>query len=301
MTEFSDVAALAENRLAYATGQKFAAIIGETPSKGARSPLLWNAAFKAHGIHAEMLPIDIQSGNLERLLMILDCNPDFLGGAVAIPHKESVARWMKGRLRPDVEGIGAVNCLFRDKDGCLTATNTDGEGALVAFERRFGAVAGKSVLLLGLGGAGKAVAAYFRRALGTDGRLRIGGRSEAARRYAEELKYEWIPWPELATVLPTTDVLVNCTSVGTGETAGETPVSASALSLLPRHAAVYDVIYQPTPSRLLALAAKRGLLVLDGTDMNLEQAVLAYSYAAPQPRGSAATRAAMESAKRLMA
>jgi len=300
MTHFADIVALAENPLTYPDERNFAAILGASPSKGARSPILWNTAFKAHGSDAEMLPIDIPRDRLDELLAALNANPNFLGGAVAVPYKESVARWLKNRLTSEALVIGAVNCLFREGTGHLKGANTDGEGALVSFEREFGKIAEKSVLLLGPGGAGKAVAAFVRQAIGTNGRLRIAGRSETGRRYAEQLKCDWIKWSEVAAALPTTEVLINCTSVGTGVTAGQTPISEKDLSLLPSHAVVFDIIYQPAPSTLLTLAAKRGLMVLDGTEMNLEQAVLAYGYAAAQPRGTETTRAAMEEAKRLL-
>lgn len=300
MTAFSDIAALAGNALTYAEGRSFAAIIGTAPSKGARSPMLWNAAFKAQGIDAEMLPIDIPSEKLEQLLTVLDANPHFLGGAVAVPHKESVAQWLKERLPLQVKAIGAVNCLFRNEAGRLAGTNTDGEGALLSFESHFGKVEGKSVLLLGPGGAGKAVAVFVRQAIGTNGQLRIAGRSETGRQYAEQLKCDWIKWSEVTAALSTTEVLINCTSVGAAAAAGQTPVSKENLSLLPRHAVVFDVIYDPSPSALLSLAVSCGLQVLDGSEMNLAQAVLAYGYAAAQPKGRDVTCKAMEQAKQMI-
>ena len=297
MTDFAGVVALADNPLAYLDGRRFAAILGASPSKGARSPGLWNAAFAAHGVDAEMIAIDVPEERLERLLAILDDNPWFLGGAVAVPHKEAVARWLGARVASEAAPIGAVNCLFRDSSGRLVGTNTDGEGALVSFENRFGPAAGRTILMMGPGGAGKAVAAFFRRAVDPNGRLSIAGRSQGGRRYAERLECEWMEWRDLAAALPGVDVLINCTSVGSGATAGESPVAAELLAQLPDRALVFDIIYQPSPSTLLILAARRGLSVLDGGAMNLEQAVLAYGYAAPQPGGQEATRTAMEQKK----
>jgi len=298
MTTFVDVAALADNALTYREGRKFAAILGANPSKGARSPVLWNAAFLAHGVDGEMLPIDVSDERLARLLTALDKNPHFLGGAIAMPHKEAVARWLGDRVRAEAADIGAVNCLFRSGDGRLAGTNTDGEGALRSFEDRFGKVAGKRVLLLGLGGAGKAVAAFFRRAVDPGGRLTLCSRSTAGEAVATRLSAAWHPWAEIPSVLPSTDVVVNCTSVGAGALVGSSPVAAEELARLPDTAQVFDIIYQPSPSALLSQAEARGLPVLDGTAMNLEQAVLAYGYAAPAPKGVAATRLAMEEAKK---
>ena len=293
MTSFAQVAALADNPLTYAEGRSFAAILGAKPSRGARSPALWNAAFKAHGVDAEMLPIDVPAERLKRLLSALDDNPCFLGGAVAVPHKELVAQCLATRVAPGAAAIGAVNCLFRDDSGRLVGTNTDGEAALVSFARRFGDVAGRSILLMGPGGAGKAVAAFFRRAVGPHGRLFVSGRSQGGRDYAERLECEWVAWRHLAAALPMVDVLINCTSVGSGATAGESPVAAAAVAQLPDRAIVFDINYQPSPSALLRLAAQRGLPIFDGAAMNLQQAVLAYGHAAPEPGGPEVTGMAM--------
>ncbi len=297
MTRFAGVAALADNPLSYAEDRGFAAIVGASPSRGARSPALWNAAFRTHGVDAAMLPIDVPADRLERLLVTLDDNPRFLGGAVAVPHKELVARCLGTRMTPEAAAIGAVNCLFRDGSGRLVGTNTDGEAALVSLDRHCGPLAGRSILLMGPGGAGKAVAAFVRGAVEPNGRLFVAGRSEKGRQYAERLGCEWVEWRNLAAALQVVDVLINCTSIGSGATVGESPVPAGSLAQLPGGAQVFDIIYEPSPSALLMLAAGRGLTVLDGAAMNLEQAVLAYGHAAPQPKGANATRTAMEQEK----
>ena len=80
---------------------------------------------------------------------------------MTIPHKEAVFKWLKGRLTYSSKKIGAVNCLFRDKNGTLKGTNTDGEAALESFKKKFGNIKNKKILLIGPGGAGKAVASYF--------------------------------------------------------------------------------------------------------------------------------------------
>jgi shikimate dehydrogenase len=298
MTGVADIAALIDNPLTHAEGRRFAAILGASPSRGARSPALWNAAFAAHEIDAVMVPLDVPRERVGAVLSALDDNPCFMGGAVAAPHKEAVAAWLGPRVTPEASAIGAVNCLYRDESGRLMGTNTDGEGALASFQARFGPVAGRSVLLMGPGGAGKAVAVFFRRAAGAAGRLSIAGRSPLGRQYADRLGCDWVEWPDVPAGLADADVLINCTSVGSASRAGASPVTADALAYLPDRAVVFDIIYDPSPTPLLALAAGRGLPTLDGSTMNLEQAVLAYGHAAPEPRGCGATRAAMERARR---
>ena len=93
---------------------------------------------------------------------------------------------------------------------------------------------------------------------------------------------------------------MQCTSVGFGAKAAQSPLTDAELALLPAGAKVFDIVYQPSPTALLAKAAARGLETLDGAGMNLEQAVLGYARAADEPAGRAATRAAMEAAKKAL-
>lgn len=293
---FAAIAALIDNPLSYPEGTRFAAILGASPSKGARSPLLWNAAFTAQGIDARMLPMDIPVERLPQLLVALEANPDFIGGAIAMPHKESIARWLNDRVTPEAHAIGAVNCLYRETTGRLMGTNTDGEGAVVSYETLVGSLSGKSVLLLGPGGAGKAVAAFMVRAVKPQGRVTICSRAPMDHKRLGAAA--WIAWDNIDILLPTIDVLVNCTSVGAAAQIGRSPLSPESLSKLPAHAVVFDIIYQPSPTVLLSLARERGLQTLDGMAMNLEQAVLAYGHAVPKGLSRGVTRTAMEAAKK---
>ena len=85
---------LIENNVDTEKIRSYAAIIGETPSKGARSPLLWNAAFKAHDLDQSMVPLDVSQKNIIRLLDELNSDKNYIGGAVAVPYKETVAQWL---------------------------------------------------------------------------------------------------------------------------------------------------------------------------------------------------------------
>ena len=143
------ISELVENKIDFEKLGLYAAIIGETPSKGARSPLLWNAAFKAHDLDQSMIPFDVNQKNIFQLLNELNDDKNFVGGAVAVPYKETVAQWLGGAITPEAKKIGAVNCLFRGNDGQLMGTNTDGEAARITYEDKFGSLNGKSILILG--------------------------------------------------------------------------------------------------------------------------------------------------------
>ena len=115
------------NPVTIATG-RYAAILGATPSKGARSPTLWNAAFKAAGIDAVMHPMDVTAGDLPAVVAALKADPRFVGGAIAVPHKQAMLA-LVGRVEPEAARIGAVNALYRD-GGDLVGANTDGAASL---------------------------------------------------------------------------------------------------------------------------------------------------------------------------
>lgn len=293
----SDFDSLAGNPVDRTGLEGFTAILGANPSKGARSPTLWNAAFAMQGLNARMLPIDVTEENLTPLLQVLDNDARFLGGAIAAPYKELVAQWLGKRLTSEAAAIGAVNCLYRNEEGRLSGTNTDGEGALLSYVQTQGKIAGKRVLLLGVGGAGKAVAAFFAAAAG-GGQLTVAGRSPSSKAYAARIGADWSEWNALAEQLPAADIVVNCTSMGWGSQVAQSPLDAAAIARLPRHAVVFDIIYQPRPTVLLQLAAARGLQTLDGLAMNLEQAVLAYGHAVSKGQDAAVIRAAMQAAAR---
>ncbi len=279
----------------------YAAILGENPSQGARSPLLWNAAFKGFGINCEMLPMDISIENLPAAMSVLDNDQAFIGGAIAVPHKETIAQWLteqsEERLSPEARAIGAVNCLYRNEKGVLCATNTDGEGALQSLVGEYGDLQGAKVLLIGPGGAGKAVAAFVKSAIGEAGELILSARRvEKLKDFADRLSAKLVDCPPASDVFNNIDVIINASIVGTNKQVSEsmnlidyTALSAldeanqeASLQLLKKQSAetmVFDIIYDPSSTQLLNLAKEAGLKVLNGDTMNLEQAVIAFQYA----------------------
>ena len=125
--------------------EKFAVIIGENPSKTARSPLLWNAAFRANKLNYSMVPLDVSKKNLVNVLNALKKNKDFIGGSVTVPYKIDIAKWLKDNLTIEAKNIGAVNCLYKNKDEVLKGTNTDGEASLISFKKKFGEINNKNI------------------------------------------------------------------------------------------------------------------------------------------------------------
>lgn len=287
-------AGLIDNEVAIST-RRFAAIIGLSPSKGARSPVLWNAAFAAGGIDAMMHPMDVTPSGLPALVEALKGDARFIGGAVAVPHKQAIAAHLD-RLEPEAERIGAVNALYRD-NGDLVGANTDGAAALSQIEAMAGGGArlkARHALVVGLGGAGAAVAAYL---AGRVASLHLVNRTpRTAKELARRLDAKAAAFPIPRDLLAATDLLVNATTLGHQDGPQGSAVPGDMLAALPATAMVYDVIYQPSQTPLLAAAAARGLTTCNGLGMNLDQAVIAFTKALPDALGIDRIRQAMQAA-----
>ena len=267
---------LIKNQIDIAHLDKYAAIIGESPSQGARSPKLWNAVFDNSGLNYSMIPLDVTKDKIIDLLNDLSQDEGFIGGAIAAPYKEVVAEWLGANITPEAKKIGAVNCLYRDAKGKLQGANTDGEASLVTFKNKFGSLESKSIMILGIGGAGKAVASYF--ATSANSTIIIS-RSKEGKEYADKINARWGNWSQIDDHIDTVDVVVNCTSVGFGDQEMASPLSEEQIANLKKSTIVFDIIYQPVKTKLLEIADKSGISTLNGLEMNLEQAVLAYQYA----------------------
>ena len=131
-------------------------------------------------------------------------------------------------------------------------------------------------MILGVGGAGKAVASYF--ATSANSTIIIS-RSKEGKEYADKINARWGNWSQIDDHIDTVDVVVNCTSVGFGDQEMASPLSEEQIANLKKSTIVFDIIYQPVKTKLLEIADKSGISTLNGLEMNLEQAVLAYQYA----------------------
>lgn len=159
------------------------AIIGETASTTARSPTVWNAAFRALGWNALFVPLDLQQARLSEFLNIARSAKGLRGFAVTMPFKIDVVGLLD-KVDPLAARIGAVNTVAV-RDGKLVGYNTDASGFLMSIARPLpGARApfvakldGSRALLLGAGGAGRAVAFALGEVVGPSGSIIIANRS----------------------------------------------------------------------------------------------------------------------------
>ena len=225
-----------------------------------------------------MVPIDVDLENLEIVLKFLQEDKRCIGGAITIPYKSNVMDWFGERVSDEVKNIKAVNCIYRNKEGIFRGTNTDGEAALVAFKNKFGELKNKKVMIMGCGGAGKAVIAYFTKELKNEN-LYLTSRDKS--NFIPEKKLKniiWVDWLDKSLILNKIDILINCTSLGFDKQADSTPLKDGDMGFLKKQSIVYDIIYNPEKTLLLNLAEKNGLKIINGSEMNLLQAVLAFEY-----------------------
>ncbi len=269
---------LIENSIEIPIGKKFSAIIGSRPSKGARSPLLWNAAFKKMNLENLMIPLDCDPLNINKLLDTLNKTEMFIGGAITAPFKEDTAKWLNNNITEESKKIGAVNCIFRNEAHELIGTNTDGEAAIKSMKKNFGLFNYNKILLMGSGGTAKAITAYLEPEINKKSQFIIIARNLKKVNFHKLYKnVKVFLWKDLNKILSKTDLVINCTTVGWGDQYSISPIPKNFFHLLPTNSKIFDVIYDPDPTLLLTYAKEHKLDVLNGLNMNLEQAVLAYA------------------------
>ena len=248
----------------------YSAILGLKPSKGARSPKLWNKAYNHFHIKCKMVPIDIKEKNFQKKINSLKKDKNFIGGAITIPYKEKILKHLKGNFDRKVKRIGAVNCLIRDKKGNLYGTNTDGEAALINFRKKTLNKNIKNFVILGYGGVGKAVTTYFAEFY-KKSNFFVYVRKKNQKNYQN---VTFLKWDDFSNKLHNIDALINCTSIGFLN--NKSPLNSSQVSKLNKKIIIFDVIYQPRITSLIKLANKNNIKNFNGLEMNLEQAALAF-------------------------
>ena len=248
------------------------ALIG-SPLSRRHSEVMHNAAFADLGIDAcyELRPLspDALSGFVAEAR-----GPAWLGFQVTSPYKQDVLVHCD-EIDPETAAIGAVNTVVRLEGGRLRGANTDALGFLesVRTDLRLD-LGGAAVAVAGAGGAARAVVAACVRA-GAERvtvAARRGGRaSEVAEAAGETVEGLALESSAFATVLGTVDLAVNATTVGM-----TAPGVVLDVALLREGAAVFDLVYAPAVTDLVATARKRGLAAVSGGGMLVAQAAAAF-------------------------
>ena len=259
----------------------YAEVIGD-PIAQSKSPLMHGLWLEKTGIDADYRRTHVRPDELAAYIASRRTDPDWRGCNVTIPHKQAVMGLLD-RIDPLADAIGAVNTVV-NRDGQLIGHNTDAPGFLEPLRAQ---LAERHLLrtarILGTGGAARAIA----HALWDEGfTLIVAGRSLAKAQeivapfdpghthvctldtFAQPLDFDWgEPGDRL-------DVVVNATSLGM---TGQPPLDID-FSNLPPGAVVYDAVYAPLVTPLLAEARRRGHPTIDGLSMLIGQGRLAFEF-----------------------
>lgn len=237
------------------------------PVAHSRSPLIHNHWLKTLGIAGSYELMDLTPGQFPDFIAGLGSN-GYVGGNVTVPHKEA-AYAAVARRDAAANAIGAVNTLWL-ADGVLVGGNSDAHGFVANLDETAPGwdVADGRAVILGAGGAARAATyALTNRGIRTALVNRTRARAEEIALHFGALAsaHDLHALPDL---LANADVLVNCTSCGM---VGKPPLDIDLGPLL-KSAVVYDVVYVPLETPLLAQARRRGLRIVDGLGMLLQQA-----------------------------
>lgn len=234
------------------------------------SPFIHNSLFTAAGLDAIYLPVTVPE---EKLGSVTDVfRSCFSGFNVTIPYKERIIPYLDD-VDDAVKACGAVNTVDI-REGRMIGHITDGLGMLRAIEECGIVTEGTDVLILGGGGAARVAGYEF---LSRGGNVTFAVRSmEKGERLANELAETQsdgrtrIHSCLLTDIIGAHDILINCTPVGMYPNTEAMPVSEKVIS---RCAAVFDAVYNPRKTQLLAYAEQRGIPCVEGLGMLFYQAV----------------------------
>lgn len=254
------------------------------PLSHSRSPAMHRAGFREAGIEAGYQAWPVAPEDLRRVVAGLRLLP-VTGFNVTIPHKETIIPLLDG-LDEEARRLGAVNTVKRDPDGRLIGYNTDSTGFMESLGEE---VSGRTVLVLGAGGAARAVVGGL---VAAGARVVVAAREgEKSLRLTEELGGETLPWEERESFLADCHLLVNATPVGQMPRAAETPID---LATMGSGGTVADLVYNPLETRLLREARQRALRTVDGLGMLVAQGAHAWRIWLDRDGPRAAFRSAVE-------
>lgn len=236
--------------------------------------MMQNAAFDAHAIDARYELHPIEPDEVEPFFRQAR-GPDWLGFGVTAPYKQVAMRYLD-EVETGAKAIGAVNNGVRLDDGSLVGFNTDASGFMSAVESMGASVQGRQAVVVGAGGAARAVVWALLDA-GVDSVFVANRSPERARDLAETLSSFGTVVPgslegrELLTALGSAAIAVNATTVGM-----TTEDVAFDVDPLPEDALVFDLVYVPPETPLVRAADARGLDVCNGLEMLVRQGEIAF-------------------------
>jgi shikimate dehydrogenase len=251
------------------------AIIGD-PVIHSLSPAIHNAAFKELGINFVYMAFTVTNKELMTAIMGVR-SLGIKGLNVTMPHKNAVIKYLDD-VDMTAKEIGAVNTIL-SSHGKLIGYNTDGIGAMVALQKNGLDLKRKKLVLLGAGGAAKAIAYNVVRDV--DELVIINRTPEKAtifvntlrKSVGKKVKSRLLSFPVLKEELNDAHILINATSVGMYPKSNISPVPSC---LLRSDLNVMDIVYNPLETRLVLESKSLGAKVVSGLEMLIYQGAVAF-------------------------
>ena len=252
------------------------AVIGN-PIGHSLSPAIHNAAFEFLDLDFVYMafPVEDVKGVLEGMRAI----GNFRGMSITIPHKIEAMKYVDEIAEVD-RNIGSINTVIHEQDK-LIGLGTDGSGALKAFADSGVELGGKNILILGAGGAGRAISFTLAQKtklgklsiLDVDEALLEGLRADLEAGTDAAIESGLSTESSLAAAMENADVIIHCTPIGMHPN-----VDASLVppELFRPEQVVLDIVYTPLETKLLTEAKSRGLKVIPGVEMFVNQAALQF-------------------------
>jgi len=274
---------------------QFCGVIGN-PVEHSLSPAIHNAAFRKLSLNFVYLAWKVDAiGDAIKGLRALG---NFRGASVTIPHKVSALPFLDD-LEPTARHIGAINTIVAVR-GRLIGYNTDATGSVRALKEGGVTLEGRRIVILGSGGAARAIAFALAAESGADKLTVLGVDDKERSTLASDLRSKtnvaiedaFLDDRALGRTVPEAQVLIHCTPIGMSPKTDATCVPAS---LLHRGLAVMDIVYTPRETKLLADARCAGCRTIPGLEMFLNQAVTQFELWTDRPAPVDVMRAVLES------
>jgi shikimate dehydrogenase len=255
---------------------KVCAVIGN-PVEHSLSPAIHNAAFEALGLNYVYVAFRVE--DVAGAVAGLRAFGNFRGLSVTIPHKVSIMRYLD--QIDEVSGhIGSVNTVVKE-DGVLKGTSTDGPGATKALEDAGIEIDNKRALILGSGGAARAIAFTLATRSKAPALTILGVVPQELQNLLNDLKAKTsasisgklLDDDSLRDTIGGADIIIHCTPIGMRP---KTEQSLAPKGLLRAGQAVFDIVYNPRKTRLLNDAEAAGCTVIAGLEMFVNQAVVQF-------------------------
>jgi shikimate dehydrogenase len=266
------------------------------PVEHSLSPAIHNAAFQKLGLNFVYLAFKVE--DLDGAIRGIRALGNLRGFSVTIPHKVAVMPFLD-EVEQTAKHIGSVNTILVEQ-GKLTGYNTDASGALRALQNGGVALKGNQVLLVGTGGAARAIAFALAATKEVGGLILLGIDEKERLKLAEDLRertklnVEYGPLTDetLRSGIKTSQVLIHSTPIGMHPKVDETCIPSS---LLAPHLTVMDIVYNPLETRLLREAKAAGCRTIRGLEMFLHQAVAQFELWTGQAAPVEVMRSVLES------